>query len=99
MENEPKHSQGLFAQMSKVEVHRSEITYDDLKNYFERLQKLRNAYSKKKEDTIRSNIKHLEKRSVELKKEIPMELLLMVQYIYPLFVSKEFREKYKEWIN
>lgn len=47
---------------------------------------------------IEMNIKHLNKRSKELGKEVPLMLLLYSTTIHKSYVGSEFIEKYKEWL-
>lgn len=96
---EPKCSKGLFAQIQDVKFEPKPFNIDDFNKWWDEANKRRQEQFKLREKTIKHNIEHLVKRSHELKKEVPIELQLMVTHTYPLLVGSEFLKKYEEWIK
>jgi predicted transcriptional regulator len=97
---------GIFEQMREVEPYvfkKGGLTQKEIKDlaaFFKNAQKEQKELEEKRQKECDANYKHLVKRSKELNKEIPTELIV---YLCSPFHEKSFGgwffEEYKEWIK
>lgn len=91
---------GIIKEMEKYNtVVFDEISDKDLKLCFEKIIDNINKSKKQKIKDYKGNMNHLYKKSKQLKKNIPSEVLYMCNPYFNigLYVSSSFYEKYKEW--
>lgn len=86
--------------VNKIEDSKSNVykplTYESLKEAIDKFEESDKQRIEEKTLRIKNNIKALNERAKELNKEIPMEVLVMVQVDQP--IGSWFFEKYKEWL-
>tara|TARA_R110002124_G_scaffold281430_1_gene455733 strand:- start:89372 stop:89632 length:261 start_codon:yes stop_codon:yes gene_type:complete len=76
-----------------------EFTYEEFIATLEESQKKALLHLKEREIIAKQNRKDLIKRSKELGKEIPLELLFIATSTQIHYVGSDFMKKYKEWIE
>lgn len=93
-------SKGLIQQIEKRgNVIPSKIlSLKDLNELFSTLQESEIKEKKRLRKNYDNNIKHLTKRSKELKKEVPLGLLMLFTPFSDTYISTEIRNKFKEWL-
>tara|TARA_R110000772_G_scaffold35637_4_gene85785 strand:- start:12810 stop:13211 length:402 start_codon:yes stop_codon:yes gene_type:complete len=77
----------------------SKLFFEDLEKWWNSVSDDRQKFIKKREETINGNLSHLHKKSIEFKEDIPLDLLCVVSFQYPLIVGSEFIERHKKWVN
>jgi len=90
---------GIMKHINSIAVHDGALNEKDFEDWWNKATEQHEEFLKKKKETIAYNIAHLNKRSKELEKPIPTQLLYMVLSTYPLMVGTQFVEQYKEWFN
>ena len=96
-------SKGIFQQIkdaSRIEI-KNNLKIKDLEDILNDLTEKERKRKEKNKIIEKENYDHLVKRSNELNKDIPLELLFMTNPTFNpgLYVSAEFVKKYKEWLN
>lgn len=93
-------TKGLFSQIEerglifKPHKNLNELK-EDLEDYFKKEQKFRQERNK----GISDNLKHLAKRSKELKEPIPLELQFKAFFEFPIMGGRDFFDKHRKWIK
>lgn len=88
---------GIFSQMNESKMlDFSKLSVEEMIHSMEQWQKEDDRRRKERNEVVKSNVKALLKRSKELKKPVPDEVLVITYLNQP--VGSWFFERYKEWI-
>ena len=91
---------GIYEQLKEAEtINYENIDFDKLNDYFKKSHKEQLQKQKAEEKRQKNNLKELEKRSKELGKEIPLELMAIVASDLNKggVISSSMIKKYNEW--
>lgn len=95
-------SEGIYKYLERTAVpfnYGSPIDFKKLNKVIDQACKEDEKRIKELHKEWKNNIKFLSKRSKELGKEVPFEILARLNPYQKIYVSSDFFQKHKEWFN